>query len=158
MKTCRSSSTNVHLFFFYFQDLRLLPQQGTYGSLPRNARIAVPPDVSSQAQFQRELKPPQYYAPLSRISVPPNSSPFPQRKALPLSVILRLQNPYFGAMTSHPSTLLEEERDFPPYQPPVPILQDFFHQPDFQPQQQPAVYSDGKTLEEKYVASVETLL
>lgn len=124
----------------------MLPQQGSYGSLPRNARIAVPPDVSSQAQFHREIKTPPYYSqPLSRISVPPTSSPFPQRKALPLSVILRLQNPYFGAMTPHPSAVLDTERDFPPYGPPVPILQEFFHQPAVQPQQQPPVYTDGKT-------------
>ncbi|XP_037836731.1 relA-associated inhibitor isoform X2 [Kryptolebias marmoratus] len=126
------------------KDHRLLPQQGSYGSLPRNARISVPPDVSAQAQFHREKKnSPHYSQPISRITIPPSLSQLSHQKALPLSVILRLQNPFFGEGLIQPSMALEGERDVP-----APILQDFFHQPAYQPHQlppelrQPAVYSD----------------
>ncbi|XP_035857320.1 relA-associated inhibitor isoform X1 [Sander lucioperca] len=106
------------------------------GSLPRNTRIAVPPDVSSPY-------PPQPI--ISRISIPPTSAQSRQRKPIPLSVIMRLQNPHWGAM----SRVLGGEGGMALYQPPVPIPREFFHQtvpqqPLQQPPElrQPAVYAD----------------
>lgn len=135
------SHLNVTLFFFFFpfQDPRSPSLTFPQGSLPRNTRIAVPPDVSSPY-------PPQPI--ISRISIPPTSAQSRQRKPIPLSVIMRLQNPHWGAM----SRVLGGEGGMALYQPPVPIPREFFHQtvpqqPLQQPPElrQPAVYADGKT-------------
>ncbi|XP_030235978.1 relA-associated inhibitor isoform X1 [Gadus morhua] len=69
------------------------------GSLPRNTRIAVPPDP---------LAPPHYLAQpiVSRISIPPANARPRQRKPIPLSVIMRLQNPnWAGEPMAHPHGL-----------------------------------------------------
>lgn len=141
-------------FFFPLQDPRFQSLQFSHGSLPRNARISVPPDVSSPVHSPYHPQPI-----ISRISIPPVSTQSHQRRPIPLSVIMRLQNPHWGAMATHHPRVLGGEGDMAPYQPPVPIPREFFHQPVLQPQQnppelrQPAIYSDGIT----HVTSAYTL-
>ncbi|XP_039986622.1 relA-associated inhibitor isoform X2 [Xiphias gladius] len=117
--------------------------QFSHGSLPRNTRISVPPDVSSPAHS------PYYPQPIiSRISIPPTSSQSRQRRPIPLSVIMRLQNPHWGAMSTHHPRVLGGEGDMAPHQPAGPVPREFIHQPVLQPQQQPpelrqpTIYSD----------------
>lgn len=120
------------------------PIQYSHGSLPRNARISVPPDVSSPTHSPYHPQPI-----ISRISIPPTSSPTRQRKPIPLSVIMRLQNPHWTAMAARHPRVLGGEGAMAPSPPSVPIPREFFHQPLFQPHQQPpelrqpAVYSDA---------------
>ncbi|XP_032363379.1 relA-associated inhibitor [Etheostoma spectabile] len=104
----------------------------THGSLPRNTRIA---DVSSPYTPQPII---------SRISIPPTSTQSRQRKPIPLSVIMRLQNPYWGAMSTSQPRVQGGEGGMAPYQLPVPIPREFFHQAVPQPPdlRQPAVYTD----------------
>ncbi|XP_029374292.1 relA-associated inhibitor [Echeneis naucrates] len=116
----------------------------SHGSLPRNTRITVPPDVSSPDH------PPYYPQPItSRISIPPIASQSRQKRPIPLSVIMRLQNPYWGAKSFQQPKILGGEGDTAPYQPAVPMAREFFSQPVPQPQQhppeqrQPAIYSDA---------------
>ncbi|XP_029303130.1 relA-associated inhibitor [Cottoperca gobio] len=112
-------------------------------SLPRNARITVPPESQSPVHSPYHPQPI-----ISRISIPPTSTPTRQRKPIPLSVIMRLQNPHWGAMSAHHPRVLRVEGDMAPYLPPVPLPREFFHQPVPYPLQrppelrQPAVYSD----------------
>ncbi|XP_047450936.1 relA-associated inhibitor [Mugil cephalus] len=130
------------------KDPRSNSHQYSHASLPRNARISVPPDVSSPTHSPYHPQPI-----ISRISIPPASAQSRQHKPIPLSVIMRLQNPQWGAMTpQHPRVLGREGGGgggMPPYQPPVPMSREFFRQHGFQPQQQPpelrqpAVYSDA---------------
>lgn len=123
------------------KDPRSPSLQFSYSSLPRNTRISVPPDGSSQAH---SLYPPQPI--ISRISIPPISAQSRQHKPIPLSVIMRLQNPHWGQMSTCHPRVLGGEGDMAPYQPAVP--REFFHQPIPQPQQnppelrQPIIYSD----------------
>ncbi|CAL8351555.1 unnamed protein product [Lota lota] len=60
-----------------------------HGSLPRNARITMPPDAQP---------PPHYLAQpiIGRISIPPANTKSHQHKPIPLSVIMRLQNPHWA--------------------------------------------------------------
>ncbi|KAM6932942.1 relA-associated inhibitor [Xenentodon cancila] len=119
-------------------------QQVSYGSLPRNTCISIPPNLLSPAHSS-------YYSPpiISRISIPPASARPHQRKPIPLSVIMRLQNPEWGAMMTHYPQVQGGERDRASYQTAAPMPREFFHQPAFQPQQQPpelrqpAIYSDA---------------
>lgn len=63
---------------------------------------------------------------------------------------MRLQNPYWGAMSASQPRMAGEADKFP-YQPAVPMPREFFKQPVLYPQQhppelrQPAIYSDGTT-------------
>ncbi|KAM9852985.1 relA-associated inhibitor isoform 1-T2 [Aulostomus maculatus] len=117
---------------------RSQPLQYSHGSLPRNTRISVPPDATPPAHSPYHPQPI-----ISRISIPPISAQSRQRRPIPLSVIMRLQNPHWGAMSPRPPG------DMAPYPPAVPTPRDFFHQPGLQPQhrppelRQPAVYSDA---------------
>ncbi|XP_042342940.1 relA-associated inhibitor [Plectropomus leopardus] len=126
------------------KDPRIQPLIYSHGSLPRSPRITVPPDVSSPVHSPYHPQPI-----ISRISIPPTSTQSRQRKPIPLSVIMRLQNPHWGAMAAHHPRVLGEEGDMAPYQPPAPIPREFFHQPVPQPLQhppelrQPAVYIDA---------------
>nr|XP_046245789.1 relA-associated inhibitor [Scatophagus argus] len=125
------------------KDPRAKSLQFSHGSLPRNARISVPPDVSSPSHSPHQFQPI-----VNRISIPPTSAQSRQRQPIPLSVIMRLQNPHWGAMSTHHPRALGGEGDMAPYQPAVPIPVEFFNQPVLQPQQyppelrQPAIYSD----------------
>ncbi|XP_008295411.1 relA-associated inhibitor [Stegastes partitus] len=124
------------------KDPRSNSVQYSHSSLPRNARISVPPDVSSPSHSPYHSQPI-----ISRISIPPVAAPARQRKPIPLSVIMRLQNPHWGAMTTRHPRVLGGEGDMAPYQPAVPIPREFFHQPMLHPQpaelRQPAIYSDA---------------
>ncbi|KAM6987824.1 relA-associated inhibitor [Tautogolabrus adspersus] len=118
--------------------------QYAHASLPRNTRITVPPDVSSPVHSPYHPQPI-----MSRISIPPTPTVSRQRKPIPLSVIMRLQNPGWVAMvTRHPRTI-GGEGDMGPYQPAAPIPREFFHQPGVLPLQhppelrQPTIYSDA---------------
>ncbi|CAL9684387.1 unnamed protein product [Knipowitschia caucasica] len=103
------------------------PPHQSYSSLPRAARIAVPPDASSQAYSSYHPQPI-----ISRISIPPSSAQPRQRRPIPLSVIMRLQNPHLST-----------------YQPAMPLPREYFFPPTQQSPQrppelrQPPVYSDA---------------
>ncbi|KAG7261714.1 hypothetical protein CRUP_036491 [Coryphaenoides rupestris] len=64
-------------------------------SLPRNTRITVPPDAKPL---------PLYHAQpiVGRISIPPANAGPRQRKPIPLSVIMRLQNPHWAGAPMAP--------------------------------------------------------
>lgn len=133
------------LFSFSLQDPRSKPHQYSHGSLPRNTHLAVTPDVSSPTHSPYHMQPI-----ISRISIPPTSAKARQHKPIPLSVIMRLQNPHWGAMmSSNPRAGGEGEKG--PYQPAMPMPREFFNQPAFLPQplppelRQPGIYSDGMT-------------
>lgn len=97
------------------------------GSLPRATRISVPPDSSSQSYSPYHVQPI-----VSRISIPPTSAKPRQRRPIPLSVIMRLQNPHLST-----------------YQPSAPLPREYFLPPAPQHQQrppelrQPPVFSDA---------------
>ncbi|KAK2912986.1 relA-associated inhibitor isoform X2 [Channa argus] len=126
------------------KDPRSQSLQFSQGSLPRNTRISVPPDISSPDPS------PYYPQPIiSRKSIPPASTQTRQHRPIPLSVIMRLQNPQWGAMSTCPPRVLGGEGDIASYQTAVPIPREFFSQPVPQPQQQPpelrqpVIYSDA---------------
>lgn len=103
------------------------PSHQPYSSLPRTTRIAMPPDSPSQNYSPYHAQPI-----MSRISVPPTSAKPHQRRPIPLSVIMRLQNPHLST-----------------YQPIAPLPREYFLPPAPQPQQrppelrQPPVFSDA---------------
>ncbi|KAL6478653.1 hypothetical protein MHYP_G00120860 [Metynnis hypsauchen] len=114
--------------------------QPTQGSLTRNTRISVPPDRPSPTQSPYASQPI-----ISRISIPPSSPQLRQHRPIPLSVIMRLQNPYYAAATRYPHGLLEGEIDLGLHRQPLPPMpRDFMYQ--FQPQpseqRQPAYYGE----------------
>ncbi|XP_073337695.1 relA-associated inhibitor isoform X2 [Pagrus major] len=115
------------------------PLQYSHGSLPRNTRISVPPDVSSPVHSPYHLQPI-----ISRISIPPTSAQSRPRKPIPLSVIMRLQNPHWGAIATRHPRVLGEEGDMGPYPPVGPFPREFSNQPVLYPPElrQPAIYSD----------------
>ncbi|XP_054651304.1 relA-associated inhibitor isoform X2 [Dunckerocampus dactyliophorus] len=123
---------------------RSQPPQFSYSSLSRNTRVSVPPDVASPTQ----LHPYNPQPIISRISIPPVSTQSRQRRPIPLSVIMRLQNPHWGAMSFRPPGVPGDPREVP-FQPAV--SRNFFNQAGIHPPpqppelRQPAVYSDGKT-------------
>lgn len=125
------------------KDPRSKSLQYAHASLPRNARISVPPDASSPVHSPYHPQPI-----ISRISIPPTSTQARQRKPIPLSVIMRLQNPRWGAMATRHPRAMGGEGDMGPYHPPAPNPREFVHQPVVQPQQhppeprQPILYSD----------------
>jgi len=136
----------ITLFFLFQDSPRSQSHIYSHASLPRNARIAIPPDVQSPVHSPYHPQPI-----ISRISIPPTSTQSRQHKPIPLSVIMRLQNPHWGAnQTCHPR-VVGADGDMAPYQPPVPFPREFFHQYVPQPLQhppelrQPAVYTDGTT-------------
>ncbi|XP_019944073.2 relA-associated inhibitor [Paralichthys olivaceus] len=122
------------------KDPRSQSHQFSQNSLPRNTRISVPPDVLSPVHS------PYFSQPIiSRISIPPTNTETRERKPIPLSVIMRLQNPHWGGMSSPPPRVVGGEVDMTPYQPAPPFPREFFRQPVPQPPaqlRQPAIYSD----------------
>uniref|UniRef100_A0A3P9PXE6 Protein phosphatase 1, regulatory subunit 13 like n=1 Tax=Poecilia reticulata TaxID=8081 RepID=A0A3P9PXE6_POERE len=86
------------------------PKKGSYSSLPRGARIAVPPDALSTGQSP--FGPPPI---VSRVNMPPVSSLPRQSRRIPISVILRLQNPHYGQMSPLQNQPMEGQGDFAPY-------------------------------------------
>ncbi|KAA0714853.1 RelA-associated inhibitor [Triplophysa tibetana] len=115
--------------------------QPSYSSLPRNTRIAVPPD--------HPLTPSSLYGPqpiISRISIPPTNPGVRKHRPIPLSVIMRLQNPAYA---------LDDTRYTPDpvggqnpgiYRQALPLPKEYFRpvqtpQPQ-QPQRQPAYYRE----------------
>uniref|UniRef100_UPI003AAAC516 relA-associated inhibitor n=1 Tax=Centroberyx gerrardi TaxID=166262 RepID=UPI003AAAC516 len=125
------------------KDSRSRPLQPSHGSLPRNARISVPPDVTSPAHSPYHAQPI-----ISRISIPPASAQTRQRRPIPLSVIMRLQNPHWAVGPTHHPRVLGGDGDMLPYLPAVPLPREFLPQPLLQPQppppelRQPAIYSE----------------
>ncbi|XP_061828341.1 relA-associated inhibitor isoform X1 [Nerophis lumbriciformis] len=121
---------------------RSQPPPFSHGSLARNTRVAIPPDIASSSQLHQ-------YSPqpiISRISIPPASAQSRQRRPIPLSVIMRLQNPQWGAMAIHHPGMPGEPREIP-YQ--LGVSRNFFKQAGIQPPppppelRQPAIYSDA---------------
>ncbi|XP_043974508.1 relA-associated inhibitor isoform X2 [Gambusia affinis] len=126
------------------KDPRSVPHQGSFGSLPRGARIAVPPDASSSGHSPYGPQPI-----VSRVNMPPLSSLPRQSRRIPISVILRLQNPYYGQMSALQNQPMEGQGDFAHYHMPEAAPRKFFQSPAYPSQhyppelRQPAVYSDA---------------
>lgn len=139
----RVKTLNLNLLcLLLFHDPRSKPQQMSYGSLNRPTRRSVPPDVPSSAQ------PPFMAQPISsRISIPPNTTLSRQNKPIPLSVILRLQNPRWGAMRVRHPRAGGGEGERGGHQSAPPPQREYVRQPPVQVEQQapPAAYSDGKS-------------
>ncbi|XP_068174262.1 relA-associated inhibitor [Antennarius striatus] len=115
--------------------------QYPHGSLSRNTRVSVPPDVSSPVHS------PYHPQPItSRISIPPTSTQHRQRRPIPLSIIMRLQNPHWGAMQSRHPRVLGGEGDMAIYQPAELHPREFFNKPVTHPHppelRQPVVFND----------------
>ncbi|KAF7665304.1 hypothetical protein LDENG_00147710 [Lucifuga dentata] len=122
------------------KDSRSQSQQRSHSSLPRNACISVPPDVSSPVHSPYHPQPI-----ISRISIPPTSIHSCQRRPIPLSVIMRLQNPYWGVSQTHHPRALGGEADKLLYQPAIPLSREFFSKPQFNSKpesRQPVFYSE----------------
>ncbi|XP_062861214.1 relA-associated inhibitor [Trichomycterus rosablanca] len=96
------------------------------GTLTRTTRITVPPDRSSPTQSQSHYS----AQPISRISIPPASTRTRPHRPIPLSVIMRLQNPYYASAARHPCI---QEGEMVPVMPsqPVPLPREFLYH--FQP-------------------------
>ncbi|XP_027901270.1 relA-associated inhibitor [Xiphophorus couchianus] len=126
------------------KDPRSVPHQGSYSSLPRGARIAVPPDASSSGHSPYGPQPI-----VSRVNMPPLSSLPRQSRRIPISVILRLQNPHYGQMSALQNQPMEGQGDFAHYRMPEAAPRKFFQPPAYPSQpyppelRQPAVYSDA---------------
>ncbi|XP_060928834.1 relA-associated inhibitor [Limanda limanda] len=107
----------------------------SHSSLPRNTRVTVPPEVSSPVHS------PYFPQPIaSRISIPPTNTENRERRPIPLSVIMRLQNPHWGGLAT-----CGGQEDMTPYQPAPPFPREVFRQPGPPPPpqlRQPAMYSD----------------
>lgn len=109
------------------------------GSLPRNTRISVPPDRAPSTQSPFNPQPI-----ISRVSIPPASSGPRPRRPIPLSVIMRLQNPYYTAATRYPQGT-EAERDLSMPRQPLPLPRELLYhfQPIPQEQRPPVYYAEG---------------
>lgn len=97
--------SNSH-FLLCLQDTAPHSLPSSHSSLPRNTRISVPPDLSS--------KPSSAYSSqqiISRIPVPPPNSEVRQHRPIPLSFIMRIQNPGFNRYTPDP---MGEPQQHPP--------------------------------------------
>lgn len=115
--------------------------QPSYSSLPRNTRISVPPDLTST--------PSSPYGPqpiISRISIPPTNAGVRKHRPIPLSVIMRLQNPYYALADTRytPDPIGEQKQGI--YRQALPSPKEYFRpvetpQPQ-QPQRQPAYYRE----------------
>lgn len=126
------------------KDPRSVLHQGSYGSLPRSARIAVPPDAPPSGHSPYG---PQPIA--SRVNMPPPTSLSRPSRRIPISVILRLQNPHYGQVATHQNPTMEGRGDFAHYCLPEAAPREFlppasYHQRHPPPElRQPAVYSDA---------------
>ncbi|KAM6973018.1 relA-associated inhibitor [Aplochiton taeniatus] len=87
----------------------------SYASLPRITRVTMPPERASSAH------PPFSTQPVGRISIPPVTGQPRQRRPIPLSVIMRLQNPHWAPVTLRQPR--EGEGDMGMYRQAVPMLQ-----------------------------------
>lgn len=121
----------------------LLPRSlpSSVSSLPRNARISVPPDLVSSSSSSYGPQPI-----ISRISIPPVSSGVRQHRPIPLSVIMRLQNPYYAAVPNiyTPGPMGEPQQGI--FHPHLPLPREYLRQNQTpQPQQaqrQPPYYRE----------------
>ncbi|XP_052008831.1 relA-associated inhibitor-like isoform X2 [Xyrauchen texanus] len=114
----------------------------SFSSLPRNTRISVPPDQASTTGSP--------YCPqpiISRISIPPAISRVQQHRPIPLSVIMRLQNPHYAvADTRYSLGPVEDPQQRFYHKCPLPLPREYLQpgqipQPQ-QPQRQPAYYRE----------------
>ncbi|KAK7160072.1 hypothetical protein R3I93_007889 [Phoxinus phoxinus] len=84
----------------------------SYSSLPRNARVPVPPDLPSNpssAYSSQQI--------INRIAVPPPCSEVRQQKSIPLSFIMKIQHP--GSYNYIPGPMGEPQPGFQQH-PPLP--------------------------------------
>ncbi|XP_016092509.1 relA-associated inhibitor isoform X2 [Sinocyclocheilus grahami] len=110
---------------------RSLPS--SHSSLPRNTRISVPPELASGTSSPYGPQPIS-----SRISIPPESSGVSKQRPIPLSVIMRLQNPYYAAADGRyaPGPVGEPQH--------LPLPQEYLRQNQTpQPQRQPPYYREA---------------
>ncbi|XP_043120737.1 relA-associated inhibitor isoform X2 [Puntigrus tetrazona] len=118
---------------------RSLPS--SHSSLPRNTRISVPPELASSTSSPYGPQPI-----ISRISIPPASTGVRKQRPIPLSVIMRLQNPYYIADVSRyaPGLMGEPQQEIFRQHLPLPreyLRQNQTPQPQ-QPQRQPQYYRE----------------
>ncbi|TRZ04057.1 hypothetical protein DNTS_013804 [Danionella cerebrum] len=116
------------------------PHPSSHSPHPRNTRISVPPDPSPSSSSP--------YAPqpiISRISIPPANSGARMHRPIPLSVIMRLQNPNYASTDSSYalSPILEPQQGMMRH--PLPLPQEYLGQNQTlqQPQKQPPYYKEA---------------
>ncbi|XP_017321162.1 relA-associated inhibitor [Ictalurus punctatus] len=109
------------------------------GSLPRNTRISMPPDGASSTQSPFNPQPI-----ISRVSIPPAAPRLRPSRPIPLSVIMRLQNPYYTAATRYPCGT-ESERDLSMTRQPLLMPRELLchFQPISQEQRPPVYYAEA---------------
>ncbi|XP_028818461.1 relA-associated inhibitor [Denticeps clupeoides] len=112
-----------------------LPQGG---SLPRNTRISVPPDCISSPTSLYSTQPI-----ISRISIPPSSTRARQHRSIPLSVIMRLQNPHYASAATHYPRGPNLEGIPPQYRQQIPFPTEYLPQPPQPELRQPAYFEEA---------------
>ncbi|XP_051512800.1 relA-associated inhibitor isoform X2 [Myxocyprinus asiaticus] len=110
----------------------------SFSSLPRNTRISVSPDLALTTSFPYGPQPI-----ISRISIPPATSGVRQHRPIPLSIIMRLQNPYYAAEAARyaPGPVKDPQQRF--YSQRLPLPREYLQQGQIpQPQRQKTYYRE----------------
>ncbi|XP_036391833.1 relA-associated inhibitor [Megalops cyprinoides] len=121
------------------KDSHARPHHPSYTSLPRNARLAVLPDGSSSPHSSSPYSPQPI---ISRISIPPSTPQARQHRPIPLSVIMRLQNPYGYQASAHYPRGQGGDSNSAMYRQPLLLPREYLPQPAPPEQRQPAVYGE----------------
>ncbi|XP_023662948.1 relA-associated inhibitor isoform X1 [Paramormyrops kingsleyae] len=109
----------------------------TYTSLPRGVSLSGTPDRPSPLLASRSSSTYNPQPIISRISIPPALSKPRRSRPIPLSIIMRLQNPnYPMSYSSYPHGKEGQ------YQPPLPLPQDYLPLPAPPEQRQPEIYGE----------------
>lgn len=118
--------------------LYALQLPSTYTSLPRGMSLSGTPDRPSPLLASRSTSTYNPQPIISRISIPPALSKPRRSRPIPLSIIMRLQNPnYPMPYSSYPHGKEGQ------YQPPLPLPQDYLLLPAPPEQRQPEIYGEG---------------
>ncbi|KAG5837587.1 hypothetical protein ANANG_G00240910 [Anguilla anguilla] len=112
-------------------------RSGQYGYLPHNVRLTLAPDRPSSPHGSPSYGPQPI---VSRISIPPASPRVQQRRPIPLSVIMRLQNPQYFVAPQPPSR--GPEQGSAPYRQPTFVPSDYLPQPPPPELRQPGFYGE----------------
>ncbi|XP_026885110.2 relA-associated inhibitor [Electrophorus electricus] len=109
------------------------------GSLPRAIRVSMTLERAPPAQVPYGSQPV-----ISRISIPPSSPRTYQHRPIPLSVIMRLQNPYYAMAAPRYPLSPEGELDLGRQRQPFPLPRDYFYHFQSPPpeQRQPVYYGE----------------
>ncbi|XP_048836029.1 relA-associated inhibitor isoform X2 [Brienomyrus brachyistius] len=109
----------------------------TYTSLPRGVSLSGTPDRPSPLLASRSSSTYNPQPIISRISIPPAVSKPRRSRPIPLSIIMRLQNPNYPMPYS-----CYPHREEGQYQPPLPLPQDYLPLPAPPEQRQPEIYGE----------------